>query len=421
MAYLDLVMPLLVPYKQQLFYAYLLRKLVSDSSYFRIIAHPISDTYVKLELPKLLGYHPYMEQLVGNGHRIYIRDPPDLASVTETEIITEGVAYRYCVMNNNNYCPLLLAKLLTMKNVVVFNHSDPEIMDFYSDCTVRDTVEDLNAHQLRALANELYERFKTKPMTLQMHYNFNDPVDSVDELPEDQYSEPLKARVTKDTQGAQHLILTPTDGPDSLPEIYIWTRLPTTVTKCQQMLLHRCWLDNRYPTYKIQWVVQSQVPRPEWWTWGGDSVSFQRQELFQDRQYVVIWDLDYYYFPHSTYAKIKLMMDNSDKVNTVGSSLIGELHLESNNGYEIRLNKDDNRLSIDSVIGYRMFRHPYGSSTAIDWAGWVSTYMDVQFNYNAVKINFGEDCGDPQYKLAVIKLFGPEMRSFLNKLYRVRR
>jgi len=267
------------------------------------------------------------------------------------------------------------------------------------------------------LANELYERFITKPLSVQQ-CNINDPVDSVDELPEDQYSEPLKARVTKDKQGAQHLLLTPTDGPDSLPEIYIWTRLPETVTKCQQMLLHRCWLDNRYPTYKIQWVVQSQSPKPIWWTWGGDSVSFQSQELLRDRQYVVIWDLDYYYFPHSTYAKIKLMMDNSDKVNTVGSALIGELHLESNNGYEIRPNKDDIRLSIDSVLGYRMFRHP--SSGTIDWSGWVSTYMDLQFNYNAVKINFGEDCGDPQYKLQVIKLFGPEMRSFLNKLYRVR-
>jgi len=360
-----------------------------------------------------------MEELVGHRHRIYIRNPPNLSSVTETEIMTNGGAYRYCVMDNNSYCPLLLAKLLTMKNVVVFNHTDPEIMNFYSDCTVKNTVECLDAHQLKELANELYERFKTKPISV-LDCGCNDPVDSVDELPEDQYSEPLKARVTKDKNGAQHLALTPTDGSDSLPEIYIWTRLPTTVTKCQQMLLHRCWLDNRYPPYKIQWVVQGC--RPEWWTWGGESMHFydcsENIPLFQDRQFVVIWDLDYYYFPHSTYAKIKLMMDNSDKINTVGSSLIGELHLESNIGYELRPNKNDERLSIDSVLGYRNFRHPSGST--IDWDGWVSTYMDLPFNYNAVKINFDtdKDTDTDKYKLAVIKLFGPEMRSFLNKLYR---
>lgn len=415
-------MALLVHYKQQMFYAYLLREVAIWK--FDIIAH--LNNYkgqwedINCYLPKLLGYHPHMEFLISSGHRKYTGTVPDLSTLTESDTMINGMSYRYCVMDDSTYCPILLAKLLIMKNVVVLLHTDQKIAEFYRKCTIQNEndIVNLNAQELRELAGSLYlEYTKTHaplPEVFLCPINTRD-----DQIPEDKYSQPQQALVTKDKKGAQHLVLTPTDGPDSLPHVTLWTILGKSVTVCQQMLLRRCWLDNRYPINRVRWVVQTNDgKRPEWWNWGGDNVHFQAEPLKNPQtEYVVTWSLNYYYFPHSTYAKIKLMLDN-DNVDCVGSTVIGEHNLDSNQGYEIR---SSSGLSELEVLGYRSYRHPLnGYDPIMDWKGWVSTFMNVPFNYNAVKVSFDRDNSErKEHKLPVIKLLNTEMRSFMNKLHRM--
>lgn len=416
---------LLTHHKQQMFYAKLLR---TAGWKFTIIAHKqksfrgalidINDFW-----PTTIGYHPIMETLVGTIHRKYTMAPPDLSRLTETEILTNGTAYRYCIMNDDTYCPILLAKLLVMKNVVVLMVSSQDIMRYYSSCTVcnEDQVKDLNAVQLRSLGEQLYESYTKIPCVLpeQPVMDADEVAEAEDEEPEDQYSQPQHARITKDKNGAQHLELTPTHGPDSLPNIIIMTQLPEKVEKWQQMLLQRCWLDNRYPINRISWWVQTvDGCKPEWWVWGGDCVQFySTYPPSSESEFIVHWALGYYYFPHSTYAKIKLMLDNGPSVDCVGSSVLGTHCLQSNQGYE--LHSATGELSNTAVVGYRSHRRPACESGSMDWEGWISTYMDIPFNFNAVQITDTDH--ERQNAIPVIKLLSPEMRSFINKLYRTLR
>jgi hypothetical protein len=415
-------MSLLVHCRQQVFYAQLLRR-IQDWN-FRIVAHGSkSCTSITEYLPQILGHHPYMDSLIGFGSRKYYLPPPDLRALTESRTGTDGMAYRYCVMNDETYCPILLCKLLVMQNIVVLQVSDPDTKAFYESCTIHDedTVRDMDARQLRDLARTLNGAWKKLPHGISVvrpdEYSQRDQ--GLDQIPEDKWSEPQTALVTKDKEGKQHLSLTPTDGPDSLPHITILTHLSDAdaVTKCQQMLLRRCWLDNRYPVNRIKWIIKGCGGKPEWWNWAGECVSFvdTGSPTTSDSEYVVIWSLDHYYFPHSTYAKVKLILDSASEVNCVGSNVLGEHCLENNKGYSLRLGPREG--GFDASLCYRSFRQPI-SGTSMDWKGWISTYMDVPFSYNCIKINFKEDEGDPEHKLPVIKLLGDEMRSFMNKLYR---
>ena len=413
------IMAMLVHHKQQMFYANVLRNALGWT--FRVISHPSISSYkdISTYLPKLLGYHPCMDNLIGFGRHKYFKVPPDLLTLTESSTVTDGMLYRYCVMDDNSYCPILLVKLMAMKNVVVLQVTDVEIQTFYSKCTItnEDIVKSMNSRQLRGLAEQLYSEFKQLKLELELENPFKVEAEAdLDLVPEDKICLPQQALVTKDKDGAQHLVLTPTNGADTLPHITIWTVIedPGVVTKQQQMLLQRCWLDNKYPTNRIKWVMQSSGGKPDWWTWGGDSMNFQEEFVEPSTGFVVVWKLNYYYLPHSTYAKVKLMLDNNT-VNSVGSYIVGEHYIESNNGYEI---KPDDGLSMESVVCYRKSRHPL-IGEKLDWKGWVSTHMNIPFNYNAIKVNFGKDNGNPDHKLRVIKLLDDEMRSFMNRLYRI--
>ena len=332
-------MPLVVHHKQYLFFADLLRSVAGWK--FNIVTrgnhHQIDQC-----IPKLLGYHPHMETLDRAPIRKYILPPPDLSTITEITTVTDGMAYRYCVMSE--YCPILLAKLLVMKNIVVLEIQDQEVIDFYKTCTLtRSSLMDLDldldldldnmsAPELRQLAEELYLAYTKLPCQLPSPPADMSDTGQEDEVPEDMREQGYTATVTTDKRGAQHLVLSPTDGPETLPEITIVTDLGSgTVTRIQQLLLHKCWLDNRYPVDKITWLVQSPCGRPDWWTWGGDRVQFQDQDHADQALYTVIWDLDFYYYPHSTYAKIKLMLDNPH-IGCVGSSLVGGIDLRKTSG-----------------------------------------------------------------------------------------
>jgi hypothetical protein len=406
-------MRLVVHYKQQLFFADLLRSLGWK---FNIIAFdPDFDhaTYgvqgvleIEQLIPKVLGYTEHFEHLEHFGHamvRKYVLPPPDLSSLTEAATVTDGMAYRYCVMTDLSYCPLLLAKLLVMKNVVVLDVADPEVMEFYRTCTLPQatSLDGMSATELRQLAEELYQAYTLLPCNLPEQTSTDSFVRDIDEVPEDMLDQGHHALVTTDKGGAQHLVLSPTDGPDTLPEITILTRLPTAVTKAQQLLLHKCWLDNRYPVNKITWMVDAPSGRPEWWTWGGDRVHFVQDGT---TSMTVIWDLDYYYYPHSTYAKIKLMLDNPH-IKCVGSSLVGGIDIcKPGSGYTFRQRRPGrpNR----STIAYRS-----------DWKSYQSTYMDLPFNFNAIRIATTVDDADDA-NVKVIKLLDDSMRSFVGKLSR---
>lgn len=418
-------MPLWVHTRQQMFYAEILKSTVSK---LRIIAHlkEGQDGFdIDHYIPDVIGYHPLMNKLIGNAHRIYVKDPPDLSCLTDSDILSHGHTYRYCVMMEKDYCPILLARLVMLKNIVVLEleHSDQDIMNKCKGYTVTTNrlteLQSMDAQDLRTLAEQLYSAYivtDSNVPELKLHNQAEQLEIGEDEIPEDKYSKPQKAIVTKDEKGAQHLKLSPPNGAENLPALTIVTYLDKEVSLCQQMLLKRCWMDNRYPADKITWIIyQSTDKLPEWFNWARGAVYCNRDP---ETDYVVVWQAGYYYFPHSNYAKVKLLMDHPS-VNVVGSHLVGELYIHDNQGYEWYERKDG--LPSNDVVAYLKHRHPDPHHDGdISWDGWISSYMDMPFNYNCIKFNENENGTgtESRHKLAVAKLLSEEMKLFTNKLYR---
>lgn len=404
-------MSLVVHYTQQLFFSSLLRTVAGWK--FNLIARPRSGSGSGISIdefiPLTLGYHPDMEMYVGTNRK-YVLPPPDLSIITETETVTDGMAYRYCIMTDENYCPLLLAKLLVMRNVIVLDIQSTEIRKFYESCTLTpdQTPTCLPSSELRKLAEVLYQAYTKIPCNLPVQPFQSPTVMLDDEEPGDMRAKGYNALVTTEKSGAQHLVLSPTNGPDTLPNVTIITRLPSNVTKVQQMLLHKCWLDNRYPVDKITWIVESDN-HPSWWTWGGDRIiprspSLDPSSSPSSSSFVVEWDLDHYYYPHSIYAKIKLLMDNPE-VLCVGSDTEGCIDISRPSNGCIR----------------RPRSGPVGIAYRDGWKGYRNTYMDMPFNFNTVQIKTtnAEDIIDESVK--VIKLLDDDMKSFIGKLNRLKK
>lgn len=420
------IMPLLVHNRQQMFFVSVLRELNPLSS-FRVISHISSTTTTVVDIdtliPDILGYHPSMERFISKGVRKYVKSPLIDLNVTDSVIRTEGMCYKYCVMNDENFCPILLAKLLTMKNVVVLDTTNTKRSTFYNNCTLPlnalTELTEWGSDQLRAKGKELYDQWilcpsfpGLSPLTW-FTLSIKDKDIVVDHVPEDRYSLPRHALVTKDKDGGQRLTLSPTNGADTLPDIIIVTDLRhyATVTTCQQQLIRRCWLDNRYPINKITWVVNTHNGlKPTWWNWGGGHVKFNAETT---ADYIVFWELDYYYFPHSTYAKIKLLMDHPS-INSVGSLTMGSQHILDNKGYTTT-----HVTPPLPLVAMRSCR--YDREREITWQGHISKYMEFPFNYNGIHIDLSKEkfvLKDTEQELPVIKLLSAEMRAFLTGLYK---
>ena len=223
-------MSLLVHYRQQMFFVSLIKEYYPNIA-FNVVSHAEADTAVDITslLPACIGYHASME-VCATGLRKYVIAPLINLKVTESALCIDGKRYRYCVMNDDNFCPILLAKLLTMKNVVVLDTTDADRLSFYEKCTLQsDMIDELNtwnSDKLRAKGLELYSWWTTSTSFVMPPMPTMPTMPMIaDQVPEDRYSVPQKAVVSKDKKGSQCLQLSPTNGPDSLPFIEIYTDL----------------------------------------------------------------------------------------------------------------------------------------------------------------------------------------------------
>jgi hypothetical protein len=410
---------LLVHYKQQMFYAKLLQHCWSVN--VTIISHPPVDSSVPFLdinnlIPSVIGYHPHMDVLVNSKHtvRTFIHAALDGNSDIRCDDIERyGSAYRYCT---NIEDAILQAQLRAYGNIVLGDNRNRDLMD-------------MRSNELREVANahlEAYQATKFQVPEISQEYLTDTVI--MESIPEDRYSEFQQASVTtkKDKEGdKQSLQLSPTNGPDTLPDITILTDLRgLQVTECQQLLLQRCWLDNRYPTDKITWVVLLDIDKPEWWTWGGDKVQFQSEKdnavtsASASSRYVVVWQPNVYYYPHSTYAKVKLLEDHP-VIDVVGTVTTGIYNILGNYGYAETMD-----LPQVNAVAYR-------KGLCVDanyFEGRRTKTLLFPFNYNSLSIEMTEQAKpyksfrDPPFRLVselmTFKFLTFEVQRFFNKLYR---
>jgi hypothetical protein len=423
---------LLIHNTQQYYYAQLLKAQLTNHE-----LHIISKVTRNMQLlnipyldidsiwPDTLGYHPLMDTLIDQKNTIkrkFIKTAPDVAQVPERELLISGREYRYVVINKDNYDAILVSKLLMIGNVVVMDPSLPAY-DFYRNSVAcQDDVCNLRSNDLRILSRKHLDNYKTleyEPVHIPTELLTDIYIDNLSHIYEDKLSTYRDAIITKDKENQQHLKLSPTNGPESLPTITIVTVLPDNVSTCEQMLLKRCWLDNRYPLDKIQWIVISST-QPDWWDWAKQHTVFYTDIPDIMNEYIIMWDLCYYYFPHSCYAKVKLMLDNIN-VDTVGTTTIGIYNIIGNFGYHSK-----STCPLSGTMATKRDRYMlsgkdgklFSSLTSDYLQDHVSTVMIIPYNFNCLKIDLHRtDRPDSATSAIFAKLLSFEIQSFLNKLY----
>lgn len=403
---------------------------------YRLAKVPILDILDLIPKSNTLGYHPHMKALMPVMRRKYIRAPPeDISKVTERDLKVMGAEYRYVCVTRDNFDPILMSKLLVLGNVVVMDSTLPEYQ-YYRDCVVNneDHVRDLRSNDLRALASRLtqayeqlpfivptipIEKYVTSCITRKPYYD-----------PQDRLQTPLNALIDVDTEGNQHLKLSPTNGPDSLPYITLITNIHQSLSICERMLLQRSWLDNRYPTNRIEWlVITSDGQRPEWWTWAQSEAKFMTMDSkdMPTGDYVVMYQSGYYYYPHSIYARVKLMMDNPH-INTVCSHMLGAYNVLGNYGYHTTSAAGEPVAATMASTTERWLRtvdvggcYYFTMQPTREYLdGNIHHLMDFPYNYNCLRIELTREERPDKVNSAVFaKLLTFEVTGFMNKLYRV--
>lgn len=402
---------------------------------YRSFNIPILDINDLILKSNVLGYHPHMSTLCPVLRRKFTRVvPEDIAEVTERDLKVHGTEYKYVRITKENYDPILVSKLLVLENVIVMDSDLPQYA-FYQNCVITDEeqVRSMRSDDLRALSARFARAYKELPFVIPViqfeKYAVSDFTAEPWYDPQDRLQQPLQALVDTDKEGKQHLKLSPTDGPDSLPYVTLITDLRQEISTCEQMLLQRSWLDNRYPTDHIQWLVlQNEQSGPKWWTWAKSEVEFVT-EIAKDwttGDYIVLYQPGYYYYPHSIYARVKLMMDNPH-VNTVCSHTLGAYNIPGNFGYHTTSDSGEPPSATMATRHERYFiagdedgeiYHTL-QPTKDYLKGNLHHTMDFPYNYNCLRVELTKEERPDKVNSAVFaKLLTFEVTGFMNKLYR---
>ena len=411
-------------------------------------------------IPKCLGYHPHMSNIYQCGHRTYTHQPgsnspssPYYVDMTEKRCLVDTREYKFFYMSKDSYDPVLLAKLLTMKNLVLMDPIDEEVNEFYKNCvcflpeekSVKDAAISLYANmpskQIKELAEKYYAEWLGCPWTIHppvCEGRDADTESALEQVPADQYAKYTKALVNTDKNGNSALKLTPSEGIDKLPEIVILTDLTNIpqVLDWHQDLLKRCWYDTNYPLEKITWIVLTSDGQPrDWWNFGLENVSWQTREEYKVSPgpkntiiwecYTIIWDCGYYYLPHSNYAKVKLLQDSATsghQATCVGSTAFGAYNILANNGYQMT----SARFSPSTMAYYTALPAEFYDKQEEFMAYHVNNCVDFPYIYNCVYITTHEQGeeqtgtgeGSAKHNKNILKVFDSTTRQYFNKLYK---
>ena len=387
-------------------------------------------------IPETLGFHPLMTTMYQTKYRKYILNSDSLARPSEANIVNCNNCLRYYKMLKEDFCPLLIAKLLANKNVIIAEHTDcisAQQYEFYKDVLVfvpSDEIAQIctqwdskTSDELREAGELFYSNYcGTIFVAPELPEQLEVLMHITETLPEDRYEQYELATTYikgKDSEKHEALKLSPTDGQLSLPEINIITMLQDRpLTYVEEQLFGWNFLTTRYPIDKITWIVgYQQSTKPQW------PITYRQCKLVQctDMRDLVrqcttdiihIWAPEVYYLPHSLYAKTKLLIDYPEK-SLVGCTTMGHYDYCDSIGWSTT--------SPDPIEGTICFRKEYYLSRQqeahLDFHNYKKNVLLFPYTYNCVDIRRNQDV--PKEEQATInKLFDFDTQRLMNKLYR---
>jgi hypothetical protein len=213
--------------------------------------------------------------------------------------------------------------------------------------------------------------------------------------PED-LNEPISEAETSMQEKNVTLRLSLTDDMDSLPPI---TLLITDIS--QPILLENSINNTTYPHHLINIISVNCTYK----NYQSIELSEVNTESIMDNfvGIVIVMSSLYWYYPHSIYAKVKLLLDNKDKF-VVGSNAVPHYHLLQDPQSYIR---ESDVPSLDTCAlrsrDTRVTRHQY---------------LNMPFNFNCISISQSEPIGKFTTTNNIYSMIDFATQCIINKLYR---
>ncbi len=373
--------------------------------------YPVMSQFYSVKIPKYL--HGGFTCSKNTSYNIYVKNIP----LTESNLVQYGSSYKYYLMLKEDFDVLLCAKLFLMKRPIITDSTNASYQDLciYTE-DLPSTLEAWNrmsSAEAFAVGNMHYERYiKTAPIMLVENMEQYETSDlCVDSYVEDKYETFEQAPTyaeEKDGKVTQRLQLTPTDGSESLPLITLVTMIDQPLTFHEKALLSWNWRTSKYPSHKISWIVG--LPSGLVLDWSGPGcVQYHYDKSLSELLALCVTEIKImmqpgiYYFPHSMYAKVKLLLDYPDK-SLVGSNICNIYNVISNTCY-----LETEELPQLYSLGGRNILHD----------GYKRGVLLFPYSYNCVKVNIARTDRDTDIiRNASVKLFDYETQNLMNKIYR---
>lgn len=354
-----------------------------------------------LPLPKVIGWHPSMKESNHRGFRTNNKGftcessyPPD--KTVDIYVKPSEEKLRFYALNHQYYVMtifdvIMITKMLMWKVPVVLTLTgDPTIDTFYEPLTLRTVPQH---GQSRLLGEKFLDRYKETKLELPDISSITDTECQL--IVPDDLNEPLEMTETVMNDKNVSLRLSKTDDMDSLPNV---TVLITDVS--QPELLECCINNTTYPHHLLKFLTVNCT----YLSYESITMPMDLQTIMKTfNGIVIVVSSQYWYYPHSIYAKVKLLLDHKDKV-IVGTNEVPYYHL------------------VQTPRSYvRETDMPFLETSAIRSVSRLLNrrdYLLMPFNFNCINITPNEPSSNCSVTNNIYSLIDFGTQCSINKLYR---
>lgn len=355
-------------------------------------------------IPKTIGWHPLMNHYIpvrrgyNNkgftiGSQSQYKDVEVYAKPSEEKLRFYALKHQFYVMSE--FDVLTLTKMLMWKVPVVLNLTgDPEIDTFYEPLTLRTPPQH---GQARLIGDKFLMLFKQTTLIIP---NVTDTLNQeIDIITPDDLNEPIVDADVTITDKNVALRLSRTEDINTMPQV---TLLITDVS--QPILLENNINNTTYPHHLLNIVTVNCT------YCNYPSIILQNVDITSIMNalpgIVVIMSSLYWYYPHSIYAKVKLLLDYNDKT-IVGTHTIPFYHLTLDPHSYIR---ETDIPPLETVA----FHNNTKTTICISR----SCYLNMPFNFNCINVSPHEPIDKFTPTNNIFTLIDFSTQHVINKVYR---